>query len=801
MLFVRCDDNDSYKSSVRGEIREWVKAHTPPSSTSKKASNQEKHDAFEWLLVHVVIPNTAAATQPRSSSKSENSATDKSRWRSGSTPLMEKLRSDFNNSGKGSVDRVTQIRIGINDLPYDMLPRVIPAVPSGYSETEQDAENAWNELVSKLKSQILSSFDMRVTQYEEDIKERDTQRALPGWNFCTFFILKEGLARGFENVGLIEDALVGYDELSVGLDSVLHEQAETGAPESHGGAMLSYTEELKSVAEKALAGLGDEESVDLQGRGRAEDQADEILISSTKKAYRDMILANKVSVFDFRCYIFSRQITLLLRSGNASSTREELLAKLKEQQDTVLHGVAPLAPPPPKQQAQSENLSMLAEVCRRTLQFIPLISRVMRRDIMAALNGFAEEVLVETVDNMATSFAFSVTQQILAQTTTKALPIPPSTLSSNGAEPKTSIPEPKTMMHPARSSSMHIRPASRPPPSPGVFPGPGRRASVSEVENKNAQFLKAGLEELAAKRAELYMMSRSLLDGLGRKRGWSNGWDEAPLVGDQGLVEVSLDAESPATVVSPSMAGIEGRLLHTAMDSVDDFYRLYEILTDKALRHYTVANHDHAVQASMADLAVLKVHLKEYRSAADCFLQTTPFYGESGWSLLELSMLVMYTQCLNELQSKDEYVRVALKLLTKACAAEKERLEQKSSILSKGQMPDMSPVKGVVSKLFDQASPLPSEVKVPLDNFFTNIEVVGPPEYHDQRDSCSISISVWSLLPDDIVLDGITLKASCERGACREINFEKTGEVVVTPGRNVLTADCTVSSHNFWKRC
>ena len=151
--------------------------------------------------------------------------------------MLEKMRSDFNGSGKSAIDRVRQIRIGINDVPYDLLPRVVPAVPTGYHETEQDSENAWLDLIAKFKELILSSFDTRVTQYEEDIKERDGQRGLPGWNFCTFFILKEGLARGFESVGLVEDALVVYDELSVGLDTIIHEQALSGSVEATGGAL------------------------------------------------------------------------------------------------------------------------------------------------------------------------------------------------------------------------------------------------------------------------------------------------------------------------------------------------------------------------------------------------------------------------------------------------------------------------------------------------------------------------------------------------------------------------------------
>lgn len=820
VLFVRCDDNDSYKNTVRNEIRDWIKENTTTTVGSKKSTKQENHDAFEYLIVHVVLPNTVAATQPRSTaSKSENldkpSSTSTSRWRSGPTPLMEKLRSDFNAPGKGSVDHIAQIRIGINDVPYDMLPRVVPAVPSGYSEDERDAEAAWGELVARLKSLILTSFDMRVSQYEEDIKEKDAQRTLPGWNFCTFFILKEGLARGFENVGLVEDALVGYDELSVGLDSVLQEQAQPGFLERNGGAMLSYTDELKEEAQKALAEVlgddddDDEEAVDLQSKETTKDRGDDIMISTTKKPYRDMILANNVSVFDFRCYIFSRQIAVLLRLANATASRDELLAKLEDQEASVLRAVSPTAPT--HSQNGTENMALLAEICRRTLQFIPAISQIMRRDVAAGMaQGKADQkndnpYLDEVLDNMVASFAFSVAQQILAQTSTQALPMPPSTLVSP-EESKMSIPEPKTMMHPARNSSMHLALSSAPsstrgpPPSPGVFPGPG----MTDLD-AHASVLKTGLEELAARRAELYVLSRSILDRLGKKRGWSDGWDEAPIVGDADIMEmqeISLDDESdvpkeqPETA-APSMAGVQSHLLRIAIDSRDSFYRLYEILTDKALRHYTVANQDHAVQANMADLAVLKVHLKDYKAAASYFFCTTPFFGESGWSMLELSMLIMYSRCLSELDSKDEFVRVTLKLLTKACAAEAERLRQKSTVLfkdGKTSIPDLSSIRGIVAQLYDHVRSLATEAKVPLANFFTRLELTGPPLYREGRDSCSLTFKLWSLLPEEITIDRIYMKmTSVGGGPSKEVAFDQKKEVVLKPGRNTVTVECNVS--------
>lgn len=835
VLLVRCDDNETYKSQTRAEIREWIKTQTASSGSTKKSSTAENHDASEWLIIHVVLPNTAAATQPRITGAKGSSdsnldistkSSSTSRWRGGANTLLEKLRSDFNSSGKNPTDRVVQIRIGINDVPYDILPRVVPAVPTGYQETEQDTENAWADLIAKFKSLILSSFDVRVSQYEEDIKEKDAQRSLPGWNFCTFFILKEGLARGFESVGLVEDALVGYDELSVGLDLVIQEQAISGSAEAHGGSLLGFTDELKELAQRSVAQVAsgnmdfaDEEAVDLQS---SESVEIEIPIASTKKPYRDLILANNVSVYDFRCYIFARQISLLLRLGNAWSTREELLAKLKEQQESVLHGVAPRAPPP-KATDESENLSMLAEICRRTLEFIPAVSQVMRRDIVAAMAPKAkpdgesspsepslDPALLETIDNIVASFAFSVAQQILAQTSTKALPIPPSTIGSSDAhEPKAAIPEPKTMMHPARSSSLHVRPsaaADRGPPSPGIFPGPGRRASGPEVGGVNSQFLKAGLENLAARRAELYTLCRNILEECGKRRGWSDGWDSAPILCETEIVEfenVSLDDDGAESKLAPkssdataastaaSLAGIANELLRTALDNKEDFYRLYETLTDKALRHYTVANHTHSVQANMADLAVLKFHLGEYTAAAACFHQTTRFYGESGWSLLELSLLAMYSHCLRELQRKELYTEALLKLLSNAAAAEMDKMQQHSSIRIKSgtglRFPNQSAISGFLGRLLAASSSVGKEIRAPLANFFCNIEIDDAPVHDQGQDSFSLTLHLRSLLVDDFEPETARLKlVSPAAAGNKEIWLQAEDLVALKPGNNKL---------------
>lgn len=800
---MRCDDSESYKGRVRSEIREWIKANT--AQTKKGAP--EGHDACEWLVVHVVVPNTTAATQPPSS-KVDISTTDKgsSRWRGGSSTLLEKMKADFNGASKGAVDRVAQVRVGINDVPYDVLPRVVPAVPSGYAETEQDVEAAWQDLIAKFKDLILTSFDLRVTRYEEDLKEKDGQRRLPGWNFCTFFILKEGLARGFESVGLVEDALVGYDELSVGLDAIITEQAASGAPERHGGALLPYTTDLKEAVDRALEVLDTEKEEEETEPGDVD--ADDIPIIASKKPYRDMILENNVSLFDFKCYIFARQITLLLRLGNAWSTREELLARLREQQEVVLHGVAPHTPPT-NDTNEPEDLLKLSEICKRTLEFIPLVSRAMQQDILAAVASEKDEEgkerqlpasLSTVVDHMVASFAFSIAQQVLAQTSTKALPIPPSTLTTpDGHEPKLSIPEPKTMMHPARSSSLGTLAAARPPPSPNVFPGPGNTSGPSEKDTAvQSQFLKAGLEDLAARRAELYSLCRNILEKLGETKGWGDGWSDVPVLPDSvdysGMEDVDLDegsatptADKPKDNAGLTLRVISNPLLRAAFKGEEDFYRLYETLTDKALRHYTVANHENSIQANLADLAVLKHKAGDYGASASYFHRATPFFGESGWGLLELSMLVMYARCLRELGRKEGFVQVVLKMLMRAAAAEAEFAGRASVSVSKSKG-DFSAVRGFVAELLEAAGELPREVVVPLSSFFLAVDVCGTPGYTQGGDKVEVEVELHSLLEDELPVGRAGLRMTCvDGGPTKEILLECVGEQVIRPGKSRLT--------------
>lgn len=79
----------------------------------------------------------------------------------------------------------------------------------------------WADFTAKMKDGIITSFDQNVMTFEEDIRRLDSQRQMPGWNYCTFFILKEGLTHAYEMMNLHEEALRQYDELEASFFQIL----------------------------------------------------------------------------------------------------------------------------------------------------------------------------------------------------------------------------------------------------------------------------------------------------------------------------------------------------------------------------------------------------------------------------------------------------------------------------------------------------------------------------------------------------------------------------------------------------
>ncbi|TFK72158.1 hypothetical protein BDN72DRAFT_836546 [Pluteus cervinus] len=258
IYILMCEDSDidGYKNVYKKQIREW-------HATVITRKNQE------WFILHIAKPDARAPTGNFFQLKGS---------------VLDKVRADFNADKR---DRCAQVPWTVN----------------------YESPTSWVDAINKIKDGIISAFDAAVAQREDEVRRSEGQSQMPGWNFCTFFILKESLPNSFEGVNMFEEALLQYDELEVSFSQVLRE--------------------------KNLSWFGS-----LITPGPKDDSTP--LLQITKKSYRDLILANTISVFDLRVYLLARQCEILARMGKISEINKKastFLAgfsrRIREVEDTL----------------------------------------------------------------------------------------------------------------------------------------------------------------------------------------------------------------------------------------------------------------------------------------------------------------------------------------------------------------------------------------------------------------------------------------------------------------------------------
>jgi hypothetical protein len=232
---------------------------------------------------------------------------------------------------------------------------------------------------------------------------------------------------------------------------------------------------------------------------------------------------------------------------------------------------------------------------------------------MPVISAKAHEMVFSDnlIDNIVRSWTFAALEQILRETSTGSLPFTRSSrdistgsagksLSFGGRnkEQKTKISEPKSMLHPSRSTSLNNgRPTSDMPYA--------QTAANAQVVFENGQYqdrpppthqgtmlsTKNGLQELAGTRAQLLGIQRRLLEHAGKGMGWSIGWNAilSSLNEKEELANVDLDSEDEDAAedaaskaksdveVSKQRLGVSAGALVTAISSLAQFRQFYEV--------------------------------------------------------------------------------------------------------------------------------------------------------------------------------------------------------------------------------
>lgn len=245
IIFIKCDDTDTYRSTVRPIIKEWI----ANSVTGVR-------DPVEWIIFHYVPPGSKAFLG--------------NRFKYG---VFDKIKADFNTESKK--DRCVQIK-------------------HEYSSNAEKDE-AWRNFSNRMKEGVLEAFSDRVDLYQDEINKLEAKKHILGWNFGKFFVLKEGLALAFERMSLFEDALLLYDELEEAFIQLNRQKSVTSFS----------AETLKTLSHP-------------------------LLVVQKMSEIRHDILTNDISLFDFQCYLFSRQVYLLLCIAENSNSHSISALKIGE---------------------------------------------------------------------------------------------------------------------------------------------------------------------------------------------------------------------------------------------------------------------------------------------------------------------------------------------------------------------------------------------------------------------------------------------------------------------------------------
>ncbi|KAK5015312.1 hypothetical protein LTR60_002935, partial [Cryomyces antarcticus] len=490
-----------------------------------------------------------------------------------------------------------------------------------------------------------------------------------------------------------------------------------------------------------------------------------------------------------------------------------------------------------------EDLSSLAELCKRALGFITSVARLMREDLRQGTIAETSSAVNNVIDNMVSSWVYSVAQQVLDETATRTLPVSmhadksetslPSNLSSlcsdRGGGQHGLVPASEAMPHPARTSSLRDNHSG----FDGSFlslPIPGRmvfeydRTVDTSAVHKDGTFSssRSGISDLAARRAELIVLQRRALESVGKGCRYLVGWAAIRKPKGEAMEEVSLHDEPqtsneheagspvavpPVPITSPAQ-GITNKSFVNALTSIEVFRGVYERLSEDAVNHYLTAGSIKAADTVFGDLAALKFEIGDYAAAASYFNRVLPSYAGDRWNLIEVEMLKMHAQCLRRLQLKEDYVRVVLKLLAKFAAREMDGRwpnsglptgQEEEQIVTNENSPwaddDSVHFAGYLGDLIAFSEELPQNVVVPLSDYFGDINVEPYIRHYDGKDGFQLRLQFKHLLVDEITVQRAKVRlVSGLSGQSREVWLENAGPFRLIRGLMKFWLDSNVTT-------
>ncbi|KAI0244431.1 hypothetical protein L0F63_002486 [Massospora cicadina] len=280
VMVLGCDDMETYRHAVRPQIASWRQTSL-------------LHKDTEWLIINVL--NSKSAPTPLKA-RSQDIVPNSNSWLRNGTSVSNPTSqpsphghslsaSNLLNQLKGTSYELVNDKIR-SDLKVGRRERVYPIKLHDCSEA---AAGYWGRLVEGVKALVSVKFERDFARLEAAAQKLDSQRRFVGWNFCGFFIVKESLAHALEALHRYRESLKVYDELEVVLQT------------------------SKDLYGSWFAGPGEFTAGSFH------------LLGYATTALRAKIATNQISVFDFRAYLFARQMHLLSRACDLEAFADRAL--------------------------------------------------------------------------------------------------------------------------------------------------------------------------------------------------------------------------------------------------------------------------------------------------------------------------------------------------------------------------------------------------------------------------------------------------------------------------------------------
>ena len=297
------------------------------------------------------------------------------------------------------------------------------------------------------------------------------------------------------------------------------------------------------------------------------------------------------------------------------------------------------------------------------------------------------------------------------------------------------------------------------------------------------------------------MMRRKMLELLAGRRGWFAGWAAVRRARPSRLQEVSFDDEAvnteqhrdngdtaeyqPSRLLCPPLAA--------ALETEATFQKLYEDISEVAIKHYMSATHTKTAETVFGDLAMLKRQQGDIASAVIYFQHVLPLYATDGWSLVEAEALSYNAQCLRELGRKEEYVSTLLTLLAKNCGRKMER-KLPSVRLTEYVEEDNFDARCLLQDVIAYSEALAKEITLPMTSYFDDIQLDHHIGHYDDRDGFKYKIRFRHVLEDEVDLDQVSVRLVCANDRNQEI-WLVCGMVELRPGLVEVELETTATTY------